>query len=148
MSTDAALPPIALPGGRVVPDQALRERAVTSGGPGGQHVNKTATRVELRIQLAALPLTEREQEMLRERLGSRLTRGGELVLASDSSRSQLDNRRDVRRRAERLLTEGLARQRTRVPTRVSRGALERLRQHKTRTSQRKAARRWRPSDDA
>ena len=71
----------------VIPAAELRESASRSGGPGGQHVNKTSTRVTLRwcaTRSAALSDTQRAR--LLRRLGARLTRGGDLVVETTSAR--------------------------------------------------------------
>lgn len=144
---DPALPPVRLPRGREIADTALRERATTSGGPGGQHVNKTATRVELRVNLHDLPLSDAERELLRERLGARITRSGDIVVSASSSRSQLDNRKMARRRLQRLLGDALHREAPRVATKASRSAVRRSKAAKSRHSDQKTSRRWRPSAD-
>ena len=64
-----------------------------SGGPGGQHVNTSATKVELRWDLeSSTALDERQKALVRERLGHRLTADGVLVITSSEHRSQTRNR--------------------------------------------------------
>jgi len=143
----AGLPPVLLPDGRAVPEHALAERADTSGGPGGQHANRTASRIELRLFVAAAGLREPERQRIFERLGSRITQAGELVVSVGDSRSQLQNRHAARKRMEGLLAEGLEVAAPRRRTRVPRGVINRIRENKKQQSAKKRARTWRPEDD-
>ncbi len=95
--------------GVVIPAEELRESFARSGGPGGQHANTSATKVVLRFDVeGSTALTEPQRARVRERLGSRLTAEGELVLAASEHRSQTRNREAVRVRLAALLAEGLA----------------------------------------
>lgn len=132
-----------LPGGRVLPAARLTWRADTSGGPGGQHANRSSTRVEVRVRVDDLPLEAREVELLRQRLAHRITREDEIIAAAGDHRSQLRNRRTAVRRLELLLADALHREPRRRPTRESAGVRMRRRENKQRDAQRKAGRRWR-----
>ncbi|RMB59168.1 aminoacyl-tRNA hydrolase [Dokdonia sinensis] len=82
----------------------LSYKATRSSGAGGQHVNKTSTRVELYWSLEnTQAFSENEISRLRERLSHRLTKDGELQLASQDSRSQHRNKDDVTKRFFALL---------------------------------------------
>lgn len=129
-----------LPGGRVLRADQVRWRATTSGGPGGQHANRTASRVEVIVRIDELPLDHAEVARLYERLASRVTGAGELVASCAEHRDQHRNRRVAIRRMERLLAGALAVQRRRVPTRMSKGAKLRRRADKQQRSQRKRSR--------
>jgi ribosome-associated protein len=131
-----------LPGRRIVRAADVGWRATTSGGPGGQHANRTASRVEVVVRIDELPLDPREAARVYERLASRITGAGELVTACADHRDQHRNRRVATRRMERLLADALATQRRRIPTRTPTGAKLRRRQDKQHTSQRKRGRRW------
>lgn len=135
-----------LPKGRSVPAEQVQWRATTSGGPGGQHANRTASRVEVVVQLDSLPLEPREVARLYERLASRITGAGEVVVGSADTRDQHRNRRTALRRMERLIADALRQERRRVPTRPSKGARLRSRQSKQQQSQRKRSRGWRWSE--
>lgn len=111
--------------GVTVPDAALRYRATRSSGPGGQHVNKTSTRVELRVALADLPIDDRAMGRLRRLAGSRVTSDDELILASEETRSQRRNREDALERLRELVGRALVPPKRRVATRPSRGSVER-----------------------
>jgi ribosome-associated protein len=113
-----------LPHGLVIPDGELIERFSRSGGPGGQGVNTTDSRVELRWNLAASEaVSDAQRERLRERLAGRLADGALTIVASQR-RSQLQNRQAARARLAALLAEALrpppaARRETR-PSRAAR----------------------------
>ena len=136
-----------LPGGRVVPSEALTFRADTSGGPGGQHANRSATRVELRVNLDVLPISEHELGLVRKRLANRISDDGVISVRSADSRSQLQNRRGAIERMEALLAEALRREPPRIPTPPPRSIERKRRAGKTHRSQVKKQRTYRPGDD-
>lgn len=110
----------------VIPEAEIVFTFVRSSGPGGQNVNKVSTKAVLRFDVAGSPsLDEQDRLLIRERLASRLTREGVLVLSSDATRSQEDNRRLALLKLQQLLRAALHRQRPRKPTRPSRAAQER-----------------------
>ena len=88
----------------------------------GQHVNTTSSRVTLRWNVRETSLAERHKERLLEKLGSRLTSQGELVINSDATRSQLRNREDARARLRATVLSALTVQKSRRPTRPSRSS--------------------------
>jgi ribosome-associated protein len=112
------------------------------GGPGGQHANTSATKVELRFDVAASPsLSEAQRTRIRRALASRLTRDGVLVLQAGEFRSQARNREAAVGRLRNLLDEALRPRRSRVPTRVPRSARRRRLDDKRRRGERKRLRR-------
>lgn len=124
-----------------IPDREIAERFSASGGPGGQHVNKVATRVELRLDLANSPsLTDHQRDRLVGQFGD------EIRVVVDETRSQARNREIARERLAARLASALAPVRTRRPTRPTKGSRVRRLEAKRRRSQTKAARR-RPSHD-
>lgn len=129
-----------------VSDDELVYRATRSGGPGGQHVNTSSTRIELRWDLDGSPsLGEEQRAWLRQRLASRLDSAGQLRLVSTGSRSQLQNRKDVTERFRDLLARAMVVPRARKKTRPTRAARERRLTGKKKQSAKKALRR--PPDD-
>jgi len=114
--------PLAVAPGLIIPAEELQWRFDPSGGPGGQHANKAATRVELSFDVAASPAVPEDlRAVLLERLGARLT-AGVLSLVVSESRSQWRNRQIARRRLATVLAEALHPRRSRRPTRPSRAA--------------------------
>jgi ribosome-associated protein len=109
-----------------VPVAELEFRASRASGPGGQGVNTTDSRVELRFDLAGSPSlpAEAKARALR-RLGPRVDSGGVLRVVAQSSRSQLANRRAATERFAELLAAALATPRPRRPTRPTRAAAAR-----------------------
>ncbi|HKT60238.1 MAG TPA: alternative ribosome rescue aminoacyl-tRNA hydrolase ArfB [Gemmatimonadales bacterium] len=101
----------------------LEFRATRSGGPGGQHVNTSSTRVEVWWDVAASPsLTEEQRARLLSRLRTRLDSAGRLRLVSSASRSQLRNREDVTERLREVVARALVIPRPRRPTRPTRAS--------------------------
>jgi ribosome-associated protein len=127
--------------GTVIPLEEIQFRASRSSGPGGQHANVTASRIEAIFDVeASEALSEQQRAQLRRKLGERVT-----AVAQDA-RSQARNRELALERLREKITEGLRRPKPRRPTKPSRAARERRLDQKRRTSQRKA-RRKPPSDD-
>ena len=126
--------------GTFVPIEEIELRASRSGGPGGQHANKTASRIEAVLDVRASgSLTEAQKERIAARLGPRVS-----AVAQDA-RSQTRNRGIALERLRARLAEALTPRKHRRPTRPGQAARERRLQAKRRQSERKQARR-RPTD--
>jgi ribosome-associated protein len=111
--------------GVVIPDRELVWSFSTSGGPGGQHANRSATRAEVRFDLGASPSvpTDLKERML-SRLGGRAS-SGVVVVTADESRSQWRNRQSARRRLSELLFDATKLPKIRRATRPSMSAKKR-----------------------
>lgn len=119
-----------------------------SGGPGGQHVNKTSTRATVWFDLEACGLlNDEERGRIRERLASRLSADGRLRVVAQSDRSQVANREEAEMRLLDLLSMALRVQRKRVATKPSRGAKARRLGAKKQRSDAKKLRRDVSRDD-
>ncbi|MBA9078405.1 MULTISPECIES: alternative ribosome rescue aminoacyl-tRNA hydrolase ArfB [Rufibacter] len=113
-----------------------------SSGPGGQNVNKVASRVEVWFSIANSELLTPDQKaLLLEKLGPRLNKDGFLHLASQESRSQLDNKEGVVQKLYETLAQALRRPKPRKRTKPSKAAIERRLQSKQKQGQKKANRR-------
>jgi ribosome-associated protein len=122
-------------------EDELEERFVRASGPGGQHVNKVATAVELRFNVAASSLPVRVKERLTTLAGARMTGDGVLLIDSREHRTQGKNREEARRRLSALLQEAAKRPKPRRPSRPTAGSRERRLEAKARRSRLKDARR-------
>lgn len=106
-----------------LPLSELDYRASRSGGPGGQHVNTSSTRVEVWWDVASSPsLSQDQRAQLIERLGPRLDSNGRLRLVSAGTRSQLRNKEDVTARLQSVVADALAVRKKRKATRPTRAA--------------------------
>lgn len=119
-----------------IPLEEIELRASRSGGPGGQHANKTASRIEAVFDVRSSPsLSDAQKERIAARLGPRVT------AVSQDSRGQARNRATALERLRLRLAGALEPRKRRRPTRPSRGSRERRLESKRRQSQRKQARR-------
>lgn len=133
--------------GITIPQSELTYRATRSGGPGGQHVNKTSTRIELTWAPGeSRALTPDQRDRLIERLGHRLDGRGVLRLVSDRTRSQLQNKEDATERFVELLRTALTPRKVRRPTKVPKAAKARRLDAKRRHGEKKADRKRRGDD--
>jgi ribosome-associated protein len=125
-----------------IPLREITVRASRSSGPGGQHANVTASRIEASFDIdASTALSDDQKRRLIARLGPRVT-----AVAQDA-RSQTRNRELALERLQRRLTTGLAVRRTRTPTKPSRAAVQRRLEAKRRQSARKRDRRGPGGED-
>lgn len=130
-----------------IPASELSYRSSRSGGPGGQHVNTTSTRVELVWDVDSSPsLTNQQRERIKSKLSNRINSEGLLTMASSATRSQHRNREEVTERFTELLRQALDIPKVRKKTRPSRAAHERRLKQKRIRSERKRERRAIPPE--
>ena len=124
-----------------IPEAELEWRFAPSGGPGGQHANRSATRAELTFDIAgSSAFDEKAKQRMLVRLGKRGT-GGVVAVREDSSRSQWRNRQLARARLAELLNDAMRVQQPRRPTRPSRSARRKRLDEKKRRGDTKRLRR-------
>lgn len=115
--------------------------ASRSSGPGGQNVNKVSSKVELRFNvLQSTLLTEDEKEIIQAKLASKINSEGELILVSQSERSQLMNKDKVTEKFYLLLVKALTPIKKRKPTKPSLAAREKRLEEKRIISEKKERR--------
>lgn len=133
--------------GVVVPEAALRWRAVRSSGPGGQNVNKVASKVELRVSLDSIQgLTPGARERLERLSAGRRDAQGALLITSQRTRDQSRNLADALEKLRELIGRAVPEPRQRRPTRPTGGSREARLRSKRHDAERKARRRA-PSED-
>ncbi len=125
-----------------IPAAELRFRFSRSSGPGGQHVNRSETRVELLFDVAHSPaLSEPQRARLLQRLAGFIDGNGVLRVVSSATRSQAENRADALARFQVLLASALRRRKRRIATRPSAASREHRLEEKHGRAQIKQARR-------
>lgn len=124
-----------------IEEAELSWRFARSGGPGGQHVNTSSTKVELRWDVeASRALTEAQKSLVRSRLGARITNDGVLMLQSSEHRSQTRNREAALARFTALVAAALRVPKARRPSTPSAASRQRRLDAKRRQSQTKSLR--------
>ena len=125
----------------------LEERFVRASGPGGQNVNKVATAVELRFNVAGSSLPSDMKARLASLAGTRLSADGILLIDSRAFRTQPANREAARERLIALLQKAAVRPKTRKATKPKRAAREQRLQTKKKRSAVKVLRRKKAGED-
>ena len=119
----------------------LNFKGIRSSGAGGQHVNKTSSKIELTFDLEnSLSLSDNEKELLKTKLSSKLTKDNNLILFCEESRSQHRNKDLAIKRFLELLRVNLIRPKKRRPTKPSKSSVRKNAEKKKRTSVKKTLR--------
>ena len=122
-----------------IPENEIEIKFIRSSGPGGQNVNRRATKVQLRWNLnQSQILNEEQKERIRKRLP--ITKEEDLILESEETRYQARNKEIVIQRLNKLINQALKKRKKRVPTRPSRAARERRLKEKKQISEKKKLR--------
>ena len=132
----------------VIPLEEISFRTSRSKGPGGQHVNRTESKVELCFNVANSPsLSDAQRDRILEKLSAFLDQEGVLHLTAQTHRSQFQNKQAALRRFQALLQTALKPEKKRKPTRPSKASVERRLKSKQRQSEKKRLRK-RPDHEA
>ncbi|MCO4805566.1 alternative ribosome rescue aminoacyl-tRNA hydrolase ArfB [Salibacteraceae bacterium] len=126
-------------------EKELKFRTSRSGGPGGQSVNKTETRVEVMFDIAASKaLSESQKEIIKIKLGNRISSSNIISLAVSEKRGQLENKGLAINRLHSILEDALTPEKRRIPSKPSKASKTRRIESKNRRSELKSSRRWKP----
>ena len=130
-------------------ESEVKESFIRSSGPGGQHVNKVATAVQLRFNAKnSGNISTKVYKRLRAIAGSKLTEDGNLIIVSREHRSQSQNRRVALDKLISLLQQAAKKPKHRTPTRPSQASVEkRLRNKRLQSEKKKSRRNIDPSAD-
>lgn len=123
-----------------IPDSCLEISAIRSQGAGGQHVNKSATGIHLRMFIPSAPLPEQVKSRLFQLKDYRITSDGWIVIKAQRYRSQEQNKNDALERLRRLILKATREPKQRRPTRPTRGSRERRLQSKKQRGEKKQRR--------
>ncbi|OUR98269.1 aminoacyl-tRNA hydrolase [Flavobacteriales bacterium 33_180_T64] len=116
-------------------------KAIRSSGAGGQHVNKTASKVELTFDLEnSQYLARAQKELLKKTIQTRLTKESVLILQCGESRSQHKNKSIVIKRFLDLIRDNLIEEKERIPTKTPRSVVKKRLTNKRKTSEKKTNR--------
>jgi ribosome-associated protein len=128
--------------GVFVPADAMAMHATRSSGPGGQHVNKVSSKIELRVDLSRISgIDDFARARLRTMAANQLDADGWLLVKSQRTRDQKQNLEDARQKVRELILRAMVRPITRRKTKPSRGAVERRISDKKARSRTKSTRR-------
>jgi ribosome-associated protein len=105
-----------------IPPDSCKFTFVHSSGPGGQHVNKASTAVELKVLLEALPFNPGVMRRIRSQNAGKINKNGELTLQVDSFRSQLQNKKDAIERLLNIINKASIKPKARIATAPTRAA--------------------------
>lgn len=130
-----------------IPRSELRTRASRSGGPGGQHVNTSSSRIEVEWNVrTSVVLDESQRARLLEKLATRIDGEGDLRVVASDSRSQTQNRRRAEERLAELVRAALVIPKARRKTKPTRASKEARLGDKKRRADTKRHRRWRDAE--
>jgi len=131
-----------------IPAGELRFSNTRSSGPGGQNVNKVNTRVELRFNVTASgSLSDKEKEKIFLKLRNRINAAGELIITSQSERSQIMNRKKAEGRFYKLLAAALTEKKKRKETKPTEASKKKRLENKNQRGEIKKLRRVSSADE-
>ena len=134
--------PIFVEGGGLVPAEALEARGIRASGPGGQNVNKVATKIELKVNLEKIQgMDAAGHKRLLRIVAKRIDSGGRLLVTSQRTRDQYRNLQDARKKVHDWIAQALRPPKKRIRTQPSEASTQRRLEAKRHLSMIKQARR-------
>ncbi len=126
---------------KLVPESEISEQSSRSSGKGGQNVNKRSTKSEVRWNVEnTAAFTPEEKEKIKQTLGNRINKEGDLIIVSQEERSWLQNKERAIERLNKLVRTALIPEKERKPTRPTAGSKERRLEEKKRIGEKKKSR--------
>lgn len=123
-----------------IPPECLKFKFINASGPGGQHVNKASTAVELSVDLDNLPFTPGLLSRLKTKHHGKVNKKGRLIIQVDSFRSQLQNRRQATDRLIEMLNQAKTPPKKRIATKPTKSSRTKRLDQKKRKGEKKAHR--------
>jgi len=127
-------------------EKDLRIKTARSSGPGGQNVNKRSTKVQVRVPVSKILVSEAQKALVRKKLGTRINKRDELEAESEESRSQDANRDLAVALLRKLITGAIKVPKKRIPTKISRNAEAKFREERKKESEKKQLRKFLPHE--
>ncbi|MER2493160.1 alternative ribosome rescue aminoacyl-tRNA hydrolase ArfB [Catenovulum sediminis] len=125
----------------LIPENEIEWQFIRASGPGGQHVNKTSTAAQLIFDIKASSLPDFYKSRLLNLADHRITKSGKIIIKSQSTRSQEDNRLQAQQQFVELIQKATAVQKKRIATKPTRASQKRRVEHKKQRGAVKAMRR-------
>ncbi len=126
-------------------DHELKFNFSKSSGPGGQHVNKVNTKVELRFSIEDTSLLNEEQKLIiNAKLSSKINQEGELIVIAQEKRSQIQNKELAIEKFYNLINKALIPRKKRLRSQVTQASKEKRLKLKKEHAEKKSRRKWNP----
>ncbi len=130
---------------KLIPENEIAEQFSRSSGAGGQNINRVSTKAEVRWNVdASKAFNNEEKEKIKQVLGNRINKEGELIITSQEERSQLQNRGRAIERLNNLVRDALILEKERIATKPTRSSKKRRLEAKKRQGEKKKSRSEKP----
>lgn len=124
-----------------IPEDEIKIKFIRSSGPGGQNVNRRATKVQIHWNIVkSKVLTEKQRFLICKNLKNLITKTGEIIIEDETTRSQAQNREIAIEKLHKIINNALKKKKKRIPTKPSKKVKERILEAKKKHSQKKKER--------